>query len=80
MIFPQYKETCEVLLYYPTIGGEDIKYYVKKSIRNFPHGNIYVHSRRFISEFRVDGVKFISKRQSHCVNMTFSEKVDTIVF
>ena len=74
MIFPQYKETCEVLLYYPTIGGEDIKYYVKKSIRNFPHGNIYVHSRRLISELTEYGVKCISKLQSHCANMTFSEK------
>ena len=25
MIFSQYKETCEVLLYYPKIEGEDIK-------------------------------------------------------
>ena len=25
MIFFQYKETCEVLLYYPKIGGENIK-------------------------------------------------------
>ena len=26
MIFYQYKETCELLLYYPKIGGENIKY------------------------------------------------------
>ena len=26
MIFSQYKENCEVLLVYPTIGGEDMKY------------------------------------------------------
>ena len=25
MIFSQYKETCEVLLYYPKIGGDNIK-------------------------------------------------------
>ena len=24
MIFPQYKETCEVLIYDPKIGGDDI--------------------------------------------------------
>ena len=30
-IFPV-KETCELLLEYPKIGGEDIKYFVKKAI------------------------------------------------
>ena len=24
MIFSQYRETCEVLLYYPKIGGDDV--------------------------------------------------------
>ena len=60
MIFSQYKETCEVLLDYPKIGGGDIKYYVNKEIRNLLHTNIDVHSRRLIAEFPVDGVKFIS--------------------
>ena len=48
MIFSQYKETCEVLPDDPKIGREDIKYYVKKAIRNILHGNIDVHSRRLI--------------------------------
>ena len=30
MLFSQYKETCEVLLDYPKIGGE----YIKETIRN----------------------------------------------
>ena len=34
MIFSQYKETCEVLLDYPKIGGENNKYFVKEAIRN----------------------------------------------
>ena len=34
MIFSHYKETCEVLLNDPKIGGEDIKYYFTKEIRN----------------------------------------------
>ena len=72
MIFSQYKETCEVLLDYPKIGGDDIKYYVKNSIRNILHENIDVHSTSLIAEFPGDGVKFISKLQSHCANMTFS--------
>ena len=45
MIFSQYTETCEVLLDYPKIGGEDIKYFSKKSNRNLLHANIDVHSR-----------------------------------
>ena len=36
MIFTQYKETCEVLLDYPKIGGDDIiEDDAKKAIRNF---------------------------------------------
>ena len=34
MIFSQYTETCEVLLDYTKIGGEDIKYFTRKAIRN----------------------------------------------
>ena len=60
MIFSQYKETCEVLLDYPKIGGEDIKYFVDKTIRNLLHANIDVHSRRLISELPGNGVKFLS--------------------
>ena len=72
MIFSQYTETCEVLLDDPRIGGEDIKDYFRDAIRNILHANIDVHSRRLISEFPGYGVKFISKIQSHCANMTFS--------
>ena len=34
MIFSQYTKTCEVILDYPKIGGDDIEDYAKKSIRN----------------------------------------------
>ena len=36
--------------------------------------NIDVHSRRFISELPMDGIKCIEKLPSHCANMTFSDK------
>ena len=75
MIFSQYKETCELLLYYPKIGREDIKCFVQKAIRNILHANIYVHIIRLIAEFPEDGVKLISKIQSHCANMDFDEKI-----
>ena len=75
MIFSQYRETCEVLLDYPKIGGGDvIEDYAKKAIRNLLHANIDVHSRRLIAEFPKDGIKFIEKLQSHCANMTFADK------
>ena len=76
MIFSQYKETCEVLLDYPKIGGDDvIEDYAKKAIRNLLHANIDVHSRRLIAEFPKYGIKCIEKLQSHCANMTFSDKI-----
>ena len=34
MIFSQYRETCEVLLDYPKIGGDNVKDYEKQAIRN----------------------------------------------
>ena len=75
IIFSQYRETCLVLLYYPKIGGDDgIEDYAKISIRNFLHVNIYIHSRRLIVEYAEDGIKCIEKLQSHCANMTFSDK------
>ena len=35
MIFSQYTETCEVIIYYPKIGGDDIEYYEKISLGIF---------------------------------------------
>ena len=74
MIFSHYKETSEVLLDHQTIGGEDIKYYVKKSIMNLLHANIDFHIIMLIDELAVHWVKFPSKIQSHCANMNFSDK------
>ena len=59
MIFSQFTETCEVLIDYPRIGGEDIEDFAKKAIRNILHANIDVHSRRLISEFPADKIKCI---------------------
>ena len=74
MVVSQYKETCEVLLYYPKIGGDNIKEFAKKSIRNILHANIDVHSRRLISDSPGYGIKCIEKLQSHCANTNFSDK------
>ena len=61
MIFSQCKETCELLLDYPTIGGEDIKDYVTNAINNLLHVIIDDNSRRLIAEIPGNVVKFISK-------------------
>ena len=75
MIFSQYKETCEVLLDYSKIGGDDIiEDDAKTAIRSIFHANIDVHSRRLIAEFPKYGIKCIEKLQSHCANITFSDK------
>ena len=63
MIFYQYKETCEVLIDDPKIGGENIESFVKNSIRIIFHFNIDVHSRRLIAELPVYGIKCIEKLQ-----------------
>ena len=75
MIFSQYRETCQVLLDYPKIGGDDvIEDYEKEAIINVSHTNIDVHSKILIAEFPKDGIKCIEKLQSHCANTTFSDK------
>ena len=74
MIFSQYRETCQVLLDYPKIGGDNVEDYAKKAIRNILYANIDVRSRRLISEFPKDGIKCIENLQSHCANMTFADK------
>ena len=67
MIFSQYRETCEVLLDYPKIEGDDfIEDYSKKAIRNLLHANIDVHSRRLIAEFPTDGINVL-KNCNHIV-------------
>ena len=61
MIFLQYIETCEVILDYPKIGGDDIEDDSKKAIRDLLHANIDVHRRRLIPELPMDGIKCIEK-------------------
>ena len=48
MIFSQYRETCEVLLDYPKMGGRNVKDDAKQAIRKLLHANIDVHSRRLL--------------------------------
>ena len=61
MIFSKYKETCEVLLNYPKIGGGNIKEFAKKAIMNILHPNVDVYSRILIAELPGYGIKCIEK-------------------
>ena len=54
--------------------GGNIKEYAKQAIRNLLHSNTCVHSRILIAEFPKDGMKCLENLQSHCANMTFSDK------
>ena len=75
MLFSKHKETSEVILDYPKIGGDDvIEDYAKKAIRNLLHANIDLHSRKLISEFPKDGNKCLDQLQSHYANMNFADK------
>ena len=74
IIFSQYREACEVLLDYPKIGGDNVKDYAKKSIRNLLRSYSDVRSRILIAEFPKYGIKCLEKLQSHCANMTFVDK------
>ena len=76
MIFSQYRETCEVLLDYPKMGGANVKDDAKQTIRKLLHANSDVHSRRLIAKFPKYEIKCIEKLQSHCANMNFLIKVD----
>ena len=62
-IFSKCTDTCELLIDYTIIRGEDIEDYTKKAIRNIFHANIDVHTRRLIADFRKDGLKCIEKLQ-----------------
>ena len=70
MIFSQYRESCEVLLDYPKIGGDDVfEDFEEKDIRNLFRANSDVHIRILIDELPKDGIKCIDKLQSHFANM-----------
>ena len=48
MIFSQYKKTCEVLIYYPKIGGDDIiEDYAKKR----PSGIFCMQTLMYTAEY-----------------------------
>ena len=50
MIFSQYTETCEVLLYYPKNMRGGYSRFYKNSIRDIVHERIDVNGRILISE------------------------------
>ena len=79
IFFSQYRETCEVLLDYPQIGGVNVKDYSKQAIRNLFHANSDVHSRRLIAEFPKDGIKIFQNAQALSVSEGNSYTEDQIM-
>ena len=73
MIFSQYKETCEVLIDYPKIGGDEIiEDYAREAIIKLLHKNIDVHIRILMAELPKYGIKCIDKLQSNLIDFSGS--------
>ena len=63
-----------LLMYYPSITGEDLPYYSKKSTWNLFHAYIDAHSQILIGECPGYGLQAISRMQSQCTKTIFSDK------
>ena len=62
-----------LLMDYPSIRGEQLPDYAKKTTWKILHAYIDAHNQKLIDEYLGDGVQYISKFQSKCSNMKFAE-------
>ena len=60
---------------YQPVRGEDFPDCSKKSTWKLFHAYIDAHSQRLLYKYPGDGVQAISRLQSQCENMTFSEQI-----
>ena len=63
-----------LLMNYTFIREEDFPDYAKKATCNLLHTYIDAHSKILIYEYIGDGVQAISRMQSQCANMNFSDQ------
>ena len=70
----QFKETYMLLMDHTSIREEDLPYYDKKSTWNLLHAYIDANSQRLIYQYPGDGVKYTSRKQLKCANMTFADQ------
>ena len=59
---------------YPSIRGDDLKSYAKRSTWNLLHAYIDAHSQRLLYEYPGGVVQAITTFQSQCENMNFVDK------
>ena len=70
----QFKGTYMLIMDHPTIIGEDLPEYTKEATWHLFHAYIDTLSQILIGEYTGDGVQAISRLQSQCENMTFSDQ------
>ena len=64
-----------LIMDYPSIRGEEIPDYAKTSTWNLLYAYIDEHSQRLTDECTGYVVKYISRLQSQCVNITFDDQI-----
>ena len=64
-----------LLMEHPSIRGEDLPDYAKKSTYNILHAYIYAHIQRLIYGYPGYAVQAISMLQYQCANMKFSDQI-----
>ena len=74
IILSQFSEEYMILMEYPSIWGEKVPDYAENSIWNLLQAYIDAHTQKFIDECPGDGVQDISRFQSQCANMKFSDQ------
>ena len=74
MVLSQFSENYMLLMNYTFIREEDFPDYAKKATCNLLHTYIDAHSKILIYEYIGDGVQAISRMQSQCANMNFSDQ------
>ena len=64
-----------LLIDYPSIRREDFTYYDRSSTWNLLHAYIDARSQILTNEYPGDGLQAISRLQSQCAKLTFSDKI-----
>ena len=74
IVLSQFNQTCMLLMEYPSIEEDGMTDYSKQTTWNLLNAYIYAHSQRSIYEYPEKGLEAITRLQSQCANMTFSDK------
>ena len=69
----QFKETCMLLMDYPSIRGEYLLDYAKNDIWNLLHAHIDANSQILRDEYPGDGLQATSRLKFQCENMNSAD-------